>query len=224
MSYCLEPMTAKEIEALVGTGFVNSFQQEIGSILGPLTKYIKQGRPASMGKELWEYAVADSIVGATWCGAGKSIVDVRIGDSIGIDVKSLQKGEHSTTEASMYQYLQVERVAEHFQKQDKQALWNMFVDGWLSKVRSIPNYYLLGIVKDKNTLGCQLVGFRIENKNMNYLEESCDFSKESMKIKSLADTALIDIKVYKGKTRMEMRLKDKLFNDPRYVYNIYQGV
>jgi hypothetical protein len=224
MSYCLVPMTAKEIQSLVGPNFISSFHGEINPVLAPLIKYIKQGRPASMGKELWEYAVADSIQGAVWSGAGKSIVDVCIGDSTGIDVKSLQKGSKSTTEASMYQYLQVERVAEHFQKQDKQALWDMFVGGWLSKVRSVPNYYLLGIIKNKETLNCHLVGFRAEVKDAQYLDESCDFSRESMKVKSLADPELIDIKVYKGKTRMEMRIKDKVYNDPNYSLEIYKGI
>lgn len=224
MNYCLVPMTASEIQSLVGPNFIPSFYQEMQPVLAPLIKYIKNGRPASMGKELWEYAVADSIQGAVWSGAGKSIVDVCIGDTTGIDVKSLQKGKKSTTEASMYQYLQVERVAEHFQKQDKQALWDMFVGGWLSKVKSIPNYYLLGIIKDKETLNCHLVGFRAVVKDATYLEESCDFSRESMKVKSLADPALIDIKVYKGKTRMEMRIKDKAYNDPNYSLEIYKGI
>lgn len=223
MSYVLTPMTVTQTQALLGADFIHKFQKEMDEYLAPYRKNIKIGRPLSMGKELWEYAVADSISNASWCGAGKSIIDVKIGDTIGIDVKSVQTGKYSTTEASMFQYLQVERVAQHFQTQNKLELWNMFVDGWLTKVKSIGQYYLICILKDKATLNCSIVGFNVENTNLLFQEQNCEFNRESMKVTSIADPAYLDIKIYKGKTRMEMRIKEKIFNDSNYVYQIYKG-
>ena len=222
MTYCLVPMTVEQTQQILGKNFVARFQQEMDAVLQPLKKYLDQGRPLSLGKELWEYAVADSIEGAEWCGAGKSIIDVQVGEDIGLDVKSVQMGPRSTTEASMYQYLQVERVAEYFQTQDKLSLWQMFVDGWLTKTRTIKNYYLLVIFRNKDTLECSIAGFLVQDTPVGYLAESCKFNRESMQVTSIADPALVDIKIYKGKTRMELRIKHTVFNDSKYCLPIYR--
>ena len=222
MTYCLVPMTVAQTQQILGKNFVARFQQEMDAVLHPLKKYLDQGRPLSLGKELWEYAVADSIDGAEWCGAGKSIIDVQVGNDIGLDVKSVQMGPRSTTEASMYQYLQVERVAEYFQNKDSKALWQMFVDGWLAKTRSIKNYYLLVIFRNKTTMECFIAGFRVSDSPLAYLTESCKFNKQSMTVTSIADPTLADIKIYKGKTRMEIRIKHKIFKDSKYCLPIYR--
>ena len=72
------PLTAQQTMDLVGPGFVTTFQTEMDAIMLPLRKHIALGRPLSMGKELWEYVVADSIPGAVWNGAGHSLIDVMI--------------------------------------------------------------------------------------------------------------------------------------------------
>ena len=222
MSYCLVPMSAAEIQQLVGVGFADAFQKEMDSIIAPLQKYIKQGRPASMGKEIWEYAVTDSIVGATWCGAGKGIADIKIGEDIAIDVKSVQIIDTSTTEASLHQTFK-ETTAEYFKTQDKQALWNLFVDGWVTKIKTVKEYYLLGIIRDKETLSCSLIGFKVA-RHPSYTAESCKFLKESMTIDSIVDPNFAQIKVYKGKTRMEIRIKKSVFANPAHSFSIYKGI
>ena len=99
------PLTVKETKTLLGKGFATTFQTEMDLIIAPLRKYIAKGYPLALGKEQWEYVVADSIPGATWCGAGKSLIDVSIGDNKGIDVKGVGRSKRakSTAEASMFQ-------------------------------------------------------------------------------------------------------------------------
>jgi hypothetical protein len=221
--YCLVPLPVADLKRLVGDDFISNFQAEIDPVILPLRKHIAQGRPASMGKELWEYAVADSIVGGAWCGAGKSIVDVGIGSAIGCDVKSVQVGKTTTTEASMFQPLsEAEPASEHFKNKNKQELWKLFVDGWLKKASSIKEYYLLAIFRDRNTFNCSLAAFKVDNISVQYTDDACTFSKKSMKVNSLVDPLLAEIKVYIGKTRLELRIKKSIFSDPQYSMEIYK--
>ena len=223
MTYCLTQLTVAELDKLVGKDFKKRFQSEIDPVINPLRKYITAGRPASMGKELWEYAVADSISNATWCGAGKGIADVRISTDIAIDVKSVQTDKSSTTEASMFQPLSSSEIASvHFKNKDKQELWNLFVEGWLKKVSTVKEYYMLIIFRNPDTFDCSLAGFKVVNTSVAFLDESCSFTKKSMQIKSLVDPKLVNIKVYIGKTRMEIRVKSKVFNDPKHTMQIYK--
>jgi hypothetical protein len=216
-------MSVAELQALVGNDFIKNFQNEMDPIIQPLRKYINAGRPASMGKELWEYAVADSIKGALWCGAGKAISDVSIGSNIGCDVKSIQMKKTETTEASMFQPLSNSETASvHFSNKDKQAIWNLFVDGWIKKVSTVKEYYMLAIFRNQDTFDCSLAGFKVTNLGVKFLDEDCSFTKKSMKVKSLMDPKLADIKVYIGKTRMEIRIKEKIFKDPAYTMEIYK--
>lgn len=221
--YCLVPLPVADLKKLVGKDFVKNFQAEIDPVINPLRKHIALGRPASMGKELWEYAVADSIVGGKWCGAGKSIVDVSIGTDVGCDVKSVQIGASTTTEASMFQPLSEASLAsDYFKNKDKQELWNLFIDGWLRKVSSVKEYYLLAIFRDRNTFDCSLAGFKVDNISVQYKEQACEFSKKSMKVSSLIDPSLADTKVYIGKTRLEIRIKKSVFENPNYSMSIYK--
>lgn len=222
-NYFLTPMTATETQALVGAGFIKNFQIEMDEYLAPYRKNVKRGRPLSMGKELWEYAVADSIVGGEWCGAGKGIADVSIGDDIRCDVKSMQQNGSITTEASMFQPLSENKIAaKHFEDKNSNGLWNVYVDGWLKKVKSVKDYYLLFIVRDKSTLNCRLGAFKVTNNTATYNQNECEFLKASMRIETLADPDLVEIKVYNSKTRLEIKVKEKFFDDPKHCYQIYQ--
>ena len=212
----------EELQALVGDDFITKFQIEMDSYLAPYRKNVARGRPLSMGKELWEYAVADSIVGADWCGAGKGIADVSISDTIKCDVKSIQIIKKTTAEASMYQPLTSQQDASNYFKiKDKQSLWNLFVNGWLKKVSAIDEYYMLAIFRDEN-LNCSLAGFKVNNRTLVFTEEHCEFTKKSMKITSIIDNTLANIKVYLGKTRLEIRITDNIFNNPMYTMSIYK--
>jgi hypothetical protein len=218
-------MTVGEIQQLVGPTFADTFHNEVEKVLEPLRKYIDQGRPPSMGKEIWEYLVTDSIVGAEWCGAGKGIADVRIGESIA-DVKSLQCERTTTTEASLHQKLLKKDSAEYYATFDIAYLWNLLVGGWLEKVNSVKQYYLLAIIRDKKTLQCSLIGFRKLDVNPIFDLAKCTLSKKqaSVAVNSLADPKLVQIKLYRGKTRMEIRFKKAVFANPKYSLPIYKGI
>jgi hypothetical protein len=222
MTYCLVPMSVQEIEALLGKDFSKTFQTEMDLIINPLRKYIAKGYPLALGKEQWEYVVAESIPSAEWCGAGKSIIDVRVQDK-GIDVKGVSKQNKSTatTEASMFQSFQEETKA-YFNVKDTRSIWNLFVDGWLKKVNSVKEYYLIGIVREKETLNCSLCCFKVAKTSLLYEDKLCNFTSKSMKVTGLGDPDFIETRVYSSKTRLEIKFKNKVWSDPKYCLQIYK--
>lgn len=215
-------MTVAEINKLLGKDFVKTFQKEMDLIIAPLRKYIAKGYPLALGKEQWEYVVSESIPKAEWCGAGKSIIDVRVGN-IGIDVKGVSKQNRSTatTEASMFQSFQEETKA-YFNGADTKSIWNLFVEGWLTKVRSVKEYYLIGIVREKETLNCSLCCFKVAKTNLLYEDKLCTFTKKSMKVTGLANPDFIETRVYSSKTRLEIKFKKSVWTEPKYCLPIYK--
>jgi hypothetical protein len=222
-SYCLSPMSVTELTTLVGADFVKNFQAEMDPILQPLRKHIAKGRPLSLGKELWEYAVADAIAGAEWNGAGHSLIDVKISDDVGIDVKSVSKQKKSTntTEASMFQNFNQD-AKQYFENKNSNGVWNIHVAGWLAKISTIKEYYLLGIIRDKATLDCSLCGFKVTNTAIAYLEENCNFTGKSIKVSGLADPDFINIRYYNSKSRLEIMFTKKCWTDSNYCLPIYK--
>jgi hypothetical protein len=215
-------MQVIEIQQLLGKDFVKIFQTEMDLIIQPLRKYIAKGYSLALGKEQWEYLVSESIPGAEWCGAGKSIIDVQIGN-IGIDVKGVSKEEksRSTTEASMFQSFQEETKA-YFNAKDTKSIWELFVNGWLNKVKSVDEYYLIGIVREKETLNCSLCCFKVASTDLLYDDTLCKFTKKSMKVTGIADSSFIETRVYSSKTRLEIKFKNKVWKDSNYCLPIYK--
>lgn len=223
MTYCLTPMTKNEISTLVGANFISAFQQEMDNILAPLRKHIALGRPLSLGKELWEYAVSDSIPNAVWNGAGHSLIDVKIGPDVGIDVKSVSKQAKSkqTTEASMFQNFD-QNAKTHFTQKNVQGVWNIHVQGWLNKISTIKEYYMLGIIRDKATLDCILCGFKVVNTGITLSECGHRFTSATIKFQDLADPNFVDLHYYNSKSRLEIKFKRKCWTDPNYHLEIYK--
>jgi len=226
--YPLKPMSVKEIQKLVGPDFIKNFQIEIDLMLAPMRKHLALGRPLSMGKETWEYAVADSIVGADWAGAGNSIVDVKIGTDIGLDIKSVGKGTGKKSgEASMYQTYDGDTDAS-FSRQDSELLWKTFIEGWSAKTKTVKHYYLLAIVKDKS-YNCSICGFKrvrdvpaFDPSFGSFLTEKGKESKGTWTIEQLADPKLLHTIVVRNKKRLEMRLRPVMHTDKKYCMEIYK--
>jgi hypothetical protein len=217
-------MTVAEMNKLLGKDFVKTFQVEMDLILAPLRKHLALGRPLSLGKELWEYVVADSIKDAEWCGAGKNIIDVRVNDC-GFDVKAVSKQAKSTssTEASMLQSFKDETKA-RFKSKDTAGIWDKFVGGWLSKVSSVKEYYLIGIIREKETLNCSICCFKVVKSALAFDPLLCEYTKSntSMKINGLGNPDFIETRVYSSKTRLEIKFKSKVWNDATYALPIYK--
>ena len=113
-------------------------------------------------------------------------------------------------------------VSDFFETKNSLGLWTTYVDGWFKKVSSITEYYLLIIVRDKITNACSIGAFKVDkNVKLNYNVTECKFNSKTMVIDSLADPELLDIKIYDTKTRMEIKVKEKFYNDPNYCYQIY---
>lgn len=223
MTYCLEAMTVTEISTLVGANFTNAFQTEMDSILAPLRKHITKGRPLSLGKELWEYAVSDSIPNAIWNGAGHSLIDVRIGADIGIDVKSVSKQAKSklTTEASIFQNFNQDAKT-HFGNQNTQGVWDIHIQGWLDKISTIKKYYMLGIIRDKATLDCCLCGFKVVSTSSTLAECQHRYTGTTIKFQDLVNPDFADLHYYNSKSRLEIKFKRKCWVDPKYHLPIYK--
>jgi hypothetical protein len=215
-------MSVDEINKLLGNEFVNEFQRRMNLIMEPLREYIDEGTPMPLDKAVWERVVAKSIKNGKWVGAGKNIIDVRIDDK-GVDVKTVSK-EHksrSTTEASMLQTFKEETKA-YFNAKDENSIWNLFVNGWLAKVKNVKEYYLLGIVREKETLNCSLCCFKVIKTDLLYDPALCKFTSKSMKVFGLADPDFIETRVYSSKTRLEIKFKSKVWKDPNYCLQIYK--
>ena len=224
MTYCLTPMTVPEINTLLGPNFVSTFQTEMDLIINPLRKHIAMGRPLSMGKEIWEYVVSDSIQGGVWCGAGKNIIDVRVNDC-GFDVKAVSKKikSRSSTEASMLQSFKDDTKI-RFKNKDTAGIWDKFVGGWLKKVSSVKEYYLIGIIREKETLNCSICCFRVIKTALPFDPLFCEYTKTntSLKVTGIADPEFIETRVYSSKTRLEIKFKNKVWQDSNYALPIYK--
>ena len=110
----------------------------------------------------------------------------------------------------------------HFQNSDAEGVWNIHVAGWLTKITTIKEYYLLGIIRDKATLDCSLCGFKVTNTTINYLAEHCNFTGKSIKISGLADPDFINVRYYNSKSRLEIMFTKKCWTDNNYCLPIYK--
>jgi|APGre2960657404_1045060.scaffolds.fasta_scaffold08816_4 hypothetical protein len=216
----LIPMQSLELKEFLGKRFQEIFQTEISNIIQPLKKYLDKGYPLSLGKEIWEYVVCESLENSIWSGAGNSIVDVSY-NNVGCDVKSISilDGSH-TTEASLYQTFK-ETTSSYFYDNNSNSLWSLFVDGWQDKVCSVKDYRLLIIVRDKNSMDCSICGFKPTGDIVLYSDDNYILSKHYMKINSLIDYDFADIKIYKSKTRLEIRLKRNFIQNSKYFLPIF---
>jgi hypothetical protein len=216
-------MTVEETKSLLGTDFVTIFQAEMDLIVAPLRKYIAKGFPLALGKEQWEYVVTEAIPNAVWCGAGKSLIDVSIGDNKGIDVKGVGRGKRAktTAEASMFQCFNQEAKT-FFKNKDSKSLWELYVDGWFGKADKFEEYYLIAIIREKETLDCSICCFKVTEDHPAYSNDKVVFKKCSAAITGMADEEFIKIRYYNSKSRLEILFQQKCRADSDYALPIYK--
>lgn len=146
------PVSICKHDTILGVDFNTKFAAEMHSYYAP---FVAKNRDIQVAKETWEYAVADSIVGANWCGAGHNVVDVKtpIAD---IDVKGISNNDMEkyklTTEASFLQNNKQKNdgFAKLFEQKKYNSLKKMFVDPLATKIKGTNNLHLLGIIREKD--------------------------------------------------------------------------
>ena len=202
-----EPVPVKEHSKLLGKDFSKRFADEMHAYYSP---FLKKDRPVQLAKETWEYAVADSIDGAKWVGAGKNIIDVKA-PNLEIDVKGLSCStmKNTTTEASILQNnkLENDNFASLFESKDYSALKTMFVDPFVAKIKATNNLHVLCAVREKKT---QMVHYCllkvVEKENPNFVKEMFMDAKRSVSV-PMIDPKYGKTYLYIPKRRLEIRLK-----------------
>lgn len=232
--YAMIPMTADQIRDLLEQTTLDNLSVELERRIGANRRDLAKGRPFQIAKEAWEYALADALEwkGGKWVGHGNNPEDVRVHNDVYYDVKGLSGSWTGTSsEASIKQSLKTEfRIDENFQKENSQELWNSTVDPWINKVFDKDNYYISVFWRHNKDLNIRLVMFRIDiSKIPVYDPMQCSFnsSKSTMNILNIVDPEHAKIYVLKSKKRMELRIKGKFFNDPKWhlpVYNFTNSV
>lgn len=196
-------------DAILGKDFNKKFAIEMKSYYAP---FVTKGRDIQVAKETWEYAVADSIVGSSWVGAGKNVVDVKtpIAD---FDVKGLSIGiitDSQTTEASFLQNNKQENdgFGKLFETKDFQALKAMFVDPMDNKIAGTNNLHLLAIIREKTTRNVYYCLLKVETSNISdteFLSQMVTEGKRSVSL-PMIDPAFGKTYIYIAKRRLEIRL------------------
>jgi hypothetical protein len=202
-----QPVPIEEHSSLIGKDFSRRFANEMSEYYRP---FLNKSRPIQLAKETWEYAVADSIDGSDWVGAGKNIIDVRA-PSIEIDVKGLscQHLQGTTTEASILQNnkLENDNFAKLFESKDFAGLKSMFVDPFFEKIKSTTNLHILCSIREKKVQNVHYCLLKvIEKPNDNFINEMYTDAKRSISV-PMIDPMYGKVYLYIPKRRLEIRLK-----------------
>ena len=204
------PVSICKHDNILGVDFNTKFAAEMHSYYAP---FVAKNRDIQVAKETWEYAVADSIVGANWCGAGHNVVDVKtpIAD---IDVKGISNNDMEkyklTTEASFLQNNKQKNdgFAKLFEHKKYNSLKKMFVDPLSTKIKGTNNLHLLGIIREKDKRKVYYCLLAITSLVMS---EEDFISKMKVEGTRSVSIPLIDEKygktyIYIPKRRLELRL------------------
>ena len=103
----------------------------------------------------------------------------------------INKNASKTTESSMFQTFKDE-TKKHFNENNKESLWNLFVEGWFEKTKSIKNYYLMVIIREKETLDCSLCCFKVNDILLKYSQDLCNLDGKTMKIDGIVNQDYAD--------------------------------
>jgi hypothetical protein len=203
------PVPVEKHEAILGCDFSANFAREMADYYAP---FIKKKRDIQVAKETWEYAVADSIPGASWVGAGKNIIDVDA-PMADLDVKgiSVDTMPGMTTEASLLQNNKKknDNVLTLFANRDWTELKKMFIDTWSSKVNATENLHLIAVVREKSTK--KVYYCLLEVAQDDELTEEVFLDRFSLDADRGVEVPMIDSKfgktyIYMPKRRLEIRL------------------
>jgi hypothetical protein len=70
-------------------------------------------------------------------------------------------------------------------------------------------------------MNCSICGFKLTGDKIPYSDTNHSLSESYMKVNSLIDCDFADIKIYKSKTRLEIRLKRNFIQNSKYFLSIF---
>jgi hypothetical protein len=226
--YSMTPMTADEIRSNLEQQTLDNLTVELERRIGPARRDLEKGRPFQIAKEAWEYALADATEwkGGKWVGHGNNPEDVRINEDLFYDVKGLSGSwTGNSSEASIKQSLKTEfRIDENFITENSQELWNSTVNPWIEKIFDKDNYYITVFWRHNKNLDIRLVMFKINTSVApQYNNSHCSFNKNksAMDVLNIVDPEQAKIYVLKSKKRMELRIRGKFFDNPKWYVPVY---
>lgn len=225
----LKPLTKYELEQIFDdtAKSVIKFYLNRSLLAQPEIVEGQNSLPIQIPKEHLEQYIVQAI-GATGVGAGSYGVDV-ITDSFGADVKMVStkytdKGnlEKSSGETSLAQNFINTGVNLDTLFENKE--WNTIVSGWIeilsNKLNKVINenpgindIYYLFVIRDKSIF--HLCGLRVDLDEINTISPLIDKNNNikatdtSLYIDNFIDSNLGNVKIYKSKKRMELRLHPK---------------
>ncbi len=215
------PVPINEHDLILGKDFNSRFAKEMKEYYKP---FVKKKRDIQVAKETWEYAVADSIDGATWVGSGHNVADVKTTNA-DIDVKGLSTNDiknHKTTEASFLQNNKqaTDGFVKLFESKDYKSLKEMFVDPLLKKHEGTNNLHLLSVIREKDTKKVYYCLLRVEDialSDSDFIAQMSMNGKRSVSM-PMIDPVYGDTYLYIPKRRLELRLNCKGL-EPFLVYS-----
>lgn len=203
------PVPINEHEVILGKDFNGRFAKEMKEYYKP---FVKKKRDIQVAKETWEYAVADSIDGATWAGSGHNVVDVRTINA-DIDVKGLSTNNiknHKTTEASFLQNNKqaTDGFVKLFENKDFKTLKEMFVDPLLKKHEGTNNLHLLTVIREKDTKKVYYCLLKVEATTLSDADFVAQMSMNGKRSVTMPmiDSAYGNTYLYIPKRRLELSL------------------
>jgi hypothetical protein len=220
-----EPVPISQHDELLGIDFSERFATQMKSYYQP---YLNNDRNVILAKEVWEYAVADSIDDGVWVGSGNNTIDVST-PKLDIDVKGISclKMSSITTEASILQNNKEksDNAMSLFKAGDFVQLKEMFLDPFVAKTEKNKNLHVLACVRDKELKQvwyCLLKVVPYNNPNL-ITEMKRGYGKRSI-IVPFIDEEFGRTYLYISKRRLEIRLNMKTMQKYSVMSHSYDSI
>lgn len=230
-SYVLSPLTSNELSEIFDETAIKIFNFYMKRALFAQPEPIgnQKNLPIQVPKEHIEQWVVQAI-GAEPVGAGSYPVDVKKGKEFGADVKMLSckvnnQGElkvGDSGETSLAQKFQ--DTGDSLDQLFKEKKYNEILEGWttilyqkLNKVfqkDEVENIYYFFILRAETMFYLCGLKVYVDNLASTEVERGTD---SSVFIKGFIDDRLGNVKIYKAKKRMELRLRPKYWVDNNMV-------
>lgn len=171
-----------------------------------------------------EWMLYKSINDSKLVGNGNTNVDIMINDNIGIDVCVLTLNNKYTNEKSILQNFSTGNDLDTlFNNKNGLEAVNIFKKKFIEKCKNknkdIKIYYVVFICHKKNIY---ITSLKLNIDNINNMEFNCfTRSCKNINISNFIDDKYGNVKLYKSKKRLELRLDKKIINNTKCSKKIY---